>query len=192
LEHLAQRDRGGGASEGVAAARAALARHDLVAAQTPEDLLEIASWDALALADHADLHGLAVAVVGEIEYPADRILHLEREAHDSRLPDRCAASTAGITTRRARGTRDDFRRPRLCDPPSGPPRAALSCRPRTPTSHRSSSAAGSPRFEPPGARAARPRDYADRRRGGASSSKPIRAATGSAEAIVTTTRSPSS
>src|SRR5262245_55323535 len=81
LEHLAKRDRGRRAGERVAAARSALARDDVVAPQPAEDLLEIARRDRLPLADHPDLHGLAMAVVGQVEHAADRILHLERKTH---------------------------------------------------------------------------------------------------------------
>ena len=42
----------------------------------------------LALADHANLHRVAVAVVGQVEYAADCILHLEREAHRSQSAQR--------------------------------------------------------------------------------------------------------
>jgi hypothetical protein len=96
LDHLTQRDVRRGARQRVAATGPPLAGHDLGAAQTAEDLLEVARGDALAFADHADLHRVAVAVVGQVEHPADGVLHLERETHARRVPDPGGASTGGI------------------------------------------------------------------------------------------------
>src|SRR5262249_34952655 len=69
-----------GTREGVTASGTPLAHHEIGLAQAPEDLLEVARGDRLALAHDPDLDRLALPLEGEGEDAADRLLNLEREA----------------------------------------------------------------------------------------------------------------
>ena len=81
LDDIEKRNGGGSPRQSITAPRAAFAPYQAGLAEFAEDLLEVATGNTLALAHHADLHGLVVGVVREVKDPADRVLDLERKAH---------------------------------------------------------------------------------------------------------------
>ena len=102
LDDVAEADLPGGPRQHVATPGAALAPHQFGPSQALEDLLQVAARDALPLADDPHLDGTRLAVVGEVEHPADGILGLLGKPHGASmqepLPSRQPASSRGSRT----------------------------------------------------------------------------------------------
>jgi hypothetical protein len=76
LTDLTQADLIRRAAQDIAPTRSAFASNDSSLAQTLKDLLEKPIWNALTRADRLHANGLARAVVGQIENPAECVLDL--------------------------------------------------------------------------------------------------------------------